>query len=157
MNVGPGGKGIRARSSGVVAGRRINSNLRLSSPLRLAQRPASVLHLASNLRQHSPAMRVSAASARLSAGRVAMLTAMERGLRTLRHRLNVAGGTLDVVSPLATLRRGYAIVEDAAGHVVADAGAVQPGDALRARLARGVVEVRVERSIPPDSSKGDSG
>jgi exodeoxyribonuclease VII large subunit len=55
------------------------------------------------------------------------------------------------VSPLATLRRGYAIVEDAAGHVVADAGALQPGDALHARLGRGVVQARVERILPNDS------
>jgi exodeoxyribonuclease VII large subunit len=117
---------------------------------RLSQRRAAMLHLASHLRQHSPALRVSAANARLGAGRAAMATAMERRLRSLQHRLNVAGGTLDVVSPLATLRRGYAIVEDAAGHVVTDAGALRPGDELHARLARGAVQVRIERTLPQD-------
>ena len=80
-----------------------------------------------------------------------MTSAMGRRLQSLRHQLNVAAGTLDVVSPLATLRRGYAIVENAAGHVVADSAAVKPGDELHARLARGAVQVRVERAFPPDS------
>jgi exodeoxyribonuclease VII large subunit len=122
---------------------------------RLAQRRASLLHLGAHLRQYSPALRVSAASARLHAGRASMTAAMERRLQSLHHRLNVAAGTLDVVSPLATLRRGYAIVENAAGRVVADSAAVQPGDELHARLARGAVQVRVERVFPADSG-GDS-
>jgi exodeoxyribonuclease VII large subunit len=117
---------------------------------RLAQRRATVLHLASHLRQRSPALRVSAANARLGAGLAAMTAAMERRLRSLEHRTKVAAGTLDVVSPLATLRRGYAIVADPAGHVVTDAGALRPGDALHARLARGTVQVRVEHSLPQD-------
>jgi exodeoxyribonuclease VII large subunit len=117
----------------------------------LAERRATVLHFGAHLRQHSPALRVSAASARLSAGRAAMTTAVERRLQSLRHRLSVAAGTLDVVSPLATLRRGYAIVADAAGHVVTDAGGLKPGDELHARLARGAVQVRVERTLPQDS------
>jgi exodeoxyribonuclease VII large subunit len=109
------------------------------------------MHLGAHLRQHSPALRVSAAGAQLNAGHAAMKTAMERRLQSLRHRLSVAAGTLDVVSPLATLRRGYAIVSDAAGHVVADASALQPGDELHARLARGAVQVRVERAFTQDS------
>ena len=76
-----------------------------------------------------------------------MTAALHRRLAALRSRVAVAAGTLDVVSPLATLQRGYAIVTDAAGHVVTDAAAVQTGDVLHARLARGVAQVRVERTL----------
>lgn len=60
----------------------------------------------------------------------------------------MAAGTLDVVSPLATLQRGYSIVTNDAGAVVTEAAALKPGDVLHARLARGVVHARVDRSEP---------
>ena len=45
--------------------------------------------------------------------------------------------TLNAVSPLATLERGYAIVADAEGHVLLDPASLAPGDSVDARLARG--------------------
>ena len=51
--------------------------------------------------------------------------------------------TLHAVSPLATLDRGYAIVADAAGHVVTEAAALKPGAEIEARLARGSVRAKV--------------
>jgi exodeoxyribonuclease VII large subunit len=61
------------------------------------------------------------------------------------------------VSPLATLGRGYAIVTDAAGHVLQGAADVQPGQRVTARLARGgfraeVTELLPERPSPKDQS-----
>ena len=45
---------------------------------------------------------------------------------------------LHSVSPLATLDRGYAIVEDAStGRVLLKASEAAPGDSIRARLAEG--------------------
>lgn len=41
------------------------------------------------------------------------------------------------LSPAATLERGYAVVQDAAGTVLRDPEQVADGDALRVRLARG--------------------
>ncbi len=41
------------------------------------------------------------------------------------------------LSPLATLERGYAVVQDADGRVLLDPADVTTGDALRVRLARG--------------------
>jgi exodeoxyribonuclease VII large subunit len=62
--------------------------------------------------------------------------------------------TLHAVSPLATLDRGYAIVADAAGHVVTEATALKPGAEIEARLARGsvratVTEVRAAKAEKP--------
>lgn len=54
------------------------------------------------------------------------------------HRLAMAGRTLNTVSPLATLDRGFAIVTRADdGTLLTDAEAVQPGDDVEIRLARG--------------------
>jgi exodeoxyribonuclease VII large subunit len=67
-----------------------------------------------------------------------------RALRALDHR--VAGEQRELahvrararaLSPLATLDRGYAIVKGPDGHYVRDAGALQPGDAVRVAVAAG--------------------
>ncbi|MGQ0796854.1 MAG: exodeoxyribonuclease VII large subunit [Methanobacteriota archaeon] len=60
------------------------------------------------------------------------------GLKTLGQRL-------DALSPLGTLRRGYAIAERPGGAIVVRAGEVAPGDALDVRLQDGRLKVHVER------------
>ena len=52
---------------------------------------------------------------------------------------------LHSVSPLATLERGYAIVLDAEGRAVTQAGDLAVGDEIRARLSRGGFTARVEK------------
>ena len=62
-----------------------------------------------------------------------------------RTDLHAAATTLAALSPYATLERGYAIVRTPEGGVVRDAADRAPGDDLRVRLARGSLDVRVER------------
>ena len=47
------------------------------------------------------------------------------------------------MSPLATVRRGFAIVKRADGTVLTDAAAVAPGEEIEASLARGTLRARV--------------
>jgi len=62
-----------------------------------------------------------------------------------RSRLALAARTLDAVSPLATLERGYSITRDrATGRVLRDAGAVAPGMQLETRLQHGGIISTVE-------------
>ena len=59
------------------------------------------------------------------------------------HRLALAARTLNTVSPLATLDRGFAIVTRGAdGVLVTDAASLQVGDEIDARIARGKVRAR---------------
>jgi len=68
---------------------------------------------------------------RLSAG-------ARRAVANNIHRLELAMRGLHSVSPLATLERGYAIVEDAqSGKVLISATDTKPGSDIRARLAKG--------------------
>ena len=53
---------------------------------------------------------------------------------------------LEAMSPLHVLPRGYSMTRDAAGHVLTDAAAVRPGDALTISLRRGEVEAQVLRT-----------
>ncbi|MCJ8503912.1 exodeoxyribonuclease VII large subunit [Kocuria flava] len=66
--------------------------------------------------------------------------------RTLRERDAVRHlrARVRALSPQETLQRGYAVVVDGTGAVVADAAAVRPGDALGVRLAAGELGVRAE-------------
>ena len=65
-------------------------------------------------------------------------------LETDRKRLGLVAASLDALSPLAVLQRGYAIAEDAEGRLIRDASLVSTGDQLHVRLAKGRVTARVE-------------
>jgi exodeoxyribonuclease VII large subunit len=67
--------------------------------------------------------------------------------RLARARTDLARGraTLDALSPFRTLERGYAIARTASGAIVRDAAQHATGEALDLRLARGSLDVRVER------------
>ncbi|MGI8917550.1 MAG: exodeoxyribonuclease VII large subunit [Pyrinomonadaceae bacterium] len=65
-------------------------------------------------------------------------------LETARARLGRVAASLDALSPLAVLQRGYAIAEDADGRLLRDASSVSPGDQLGVRLAKGRITARVE-------------
>jgi exodeoxyribonuclease VII large subunit len=84
--------------------------------------------------------------------RLEQVTALRgRAARTLAHRLDRAGAELHHtlarlrgLSPLATLERGYAVVQRAVdGAVLTDPASVAAGEALRVRLALGELAARV--------------
>lgn len=70
--------------------------------------------------------------------------AMQGQLRNQRQRLGALAGQLQIVSPLATLGRGYSILLDERGQAVRNAAQTQPGQRLKARLSEGELDVRVE-------------
>ncbi|MGW5253489.1 exodeoxyribonuclease VII large subunit [Streptomyces sp. NPDC004012] len=75
----------------------------------------------------------------------------DRSRRTLRHLLDRADSELAhtharvlALSPAATLRRGYAVLQRADGHVVRSPEDVAAGETLRARVAEGEFTVRAD-------------
>ncbi len=76
--------------------------------------------------------------------------ALARRLDHARNRVEALAHTLDAVSPLATLGRGYAIVERPGkeGGIVRDAATLAPGDEVQARLAKGRLICHVTTAIP---------
>ena len=66
----------------------------------------------------------------------------------LRKRARVSAwlaASLDALSPLAVLQRGYAIAESEDGRLLRDARAISVGDSVRVRLAKGRIDARVEQ------------
>ena len=59
------------------------------------------------------------------------------------HDVGRLSARVTALSPEATLRRGYAVVQKEDGTVVCNADEVSPGDALSARVATGRIAVTV--------------
>jgi len=95
-----------------------------------------LVHPAQRLRAHREL--VTQLSARLGFAFVHRL----RGCEAKLARLQAALAGLD---PAAVLGRGYSITYDAAGAVLRNAHAVQPGERLRTRLAQGELESEVKK------------
>jgi exodeoxyribonuclease VII large subunit len=70
--------------------------------------------------------------------------AIETTLQGARERFGLALTSLDALSPLAVLQRGYAIAQDTSGKPLRDAAAVNTGDEVTVRLAKGRLNTRVE-------------
>jgi exodeoxyribonuclease VII large subunit len=86
----------------------------------------------------------------------------ERMRRTLTHRLDRAADDIDhqrararALSPLATLQRGYAVLQDADGHVVTSVAGAEPGAAMSVRVADGRFHVTTTGTRPIDGEIDD--
>ena len=86
----------------------------------------------------------------LQAGTAALAAGMRNQLLQNKVRLERIGRALETLSPLAILERGYALVFDEAGQLVKDAGQVEPGDHILARVARGEIRAAVTKAGPED-------
>jgi exodeoxyribonuclease VII large subunit len=125
----------------------LSRRLALAQRARLQRARSQWQATAARLQRHSPLPRLHALAlanrhfhARLAAG-------MKHRLERAGARLRQVMQTLHALSPLATLERGYAIVQrPEAGAVVTDAAAVKAGDRVQARLARGYLDCLVEKT-----------
>lgn len=100
--------------------------------------------LGQRLRGQTPALRLQRQQERLGLLARRLDHATARSIDQRAARLRELGRGLHVASPLATLDRGYAILQRADGHAVRRASDVGTGDTLRARLAEGGLRLRVE-------------
>lgn len=64
-------------------------------------------------------------------------------LETLKNRLALAESSLDSISPLATLSRGYSIARSQGGRLILSAEETAPGDVIELILADGKLKCKV--------------
>ncbi len=116
----------------------------------LSSRDSMFRECRSRLWQASPLSRVREATARHATLSARLPAAALGRLRQARERLMPLVRTLQAVSPLATLERGYAIVSTLDGKILRDAADAQPGTLIEARLAHGTLRAEVE--VAPSSA-----
>jgi len=71
---------------------------------------------------------------------------MRSMLAAQQARLNQAAATLEALSPVKILERGYALVFDASGALVKDAAQLSSGDEISARVAKGSFTAEVKKT-----------
>jgi exodeoxyribonuclease VII large subunit len=121
----------------------LEQRLQRSVSARLERARVRLANAAVLLGRSSPVRRLVPLKQRLEAAQRRVPVAMQRRLQAARERFERSLRTLNAVSPLATLDRGYAIVTDDGSHVVTDASSLVPGSSIEARLARGSVRATV--------------
>jgi exodeoxyribonuclease VII large subunit len=90
------------------------------------------------------AARAAESRVQLAVARAALDAAASSLVDAAGARLGVAAASLDALSPLAVLRRGYALAEDERGRAIRSAAAVNEGERVRVRLGSGALRCRVE-------------
>lgn len=82
----------------------------------------------------------------LARSRQAMIAAIRVRVQRERARLGLAVGKIDALSPLAVLKRGFALCRDDAGAIVRNSADVSRGDRVHVSLAAGELSCRVEET-----------
>jgi exodeoxyribonuclease VII large subunit len=142
---GPQARLARVRERATNLERRLLATARSRVALSLLSVDRLRARLAMRNPQHALAHRVERIGTLASRLRAALARTAER--RALR--LAELGRTLNAVSPLATLDRGYAIlIEHESGRVVRSVRQAPAGAALRARVADGEIDLHVDAPRP---------
>ncbi len=129
----------------------LEQRLRLSLRGNLVLRHRQLETLATRLWRENPRHRLEALCSRAAALRQRLGGAMVTHLRALTQRLSLASRTLDAVSPLATLGRGFAVVSRADdGTLLRDAAQVPVGTEIEARLSKGRLRATVTQRKDED-------
>lgn len=114
----------------------------------LEQRRARLRRIEAVLRAADPRRRLAVLRARLAALSLRPQAGIARRLQQRTLHLRALARSLESVSPLATVARGYAILQREDGRIVRSVGDAAVGDKLDARVSDGRVQVRVEGSDP---------
>lgn len=101
--------------------------------LKLAQIKLSANH---------PSLTIRRQEERLAQRMDALLRAAERQIQNRQTRLETQTASLELLSPYAALKRGYAIVQNA-GRAISKAGGLCVGDEVTVRFADGVIHAEV--------------
>lgn len=101
--------------------------------LKLAQIKLSANH---------PSLTIRRQEERLAQRMDALLRAAERQIQNRQTRLETQMAALELLSPYAALKRGYAIVQNA-GRAISKAGGLCVGDEVTVRFADGVIHAEV--------------
>ncbi|MBI5509524.1 MAG: exodeoxyribonuclease VII large subunit [Deltaproteobacteria bacterium] len=122
----------------------------------LARRRLRLAALGTTLAHRHPRVRLRQMHAGLAHAETRIRLFAGQQLTRRRDRLHALGERLQALSPLGVLERGYGIVIGPDGVAVRDAAAVQRGDRLQIRVARGKLGAIIERRESADGAPLDA-
>ena len=105
-------------------------------------------HLAQRLKTQSPQKLLFNTQEQVVRLSERMHAAIQHNLRLQQDKLQLQAQTLNVVSPLATLGRGYAIVKNESGDIVRNANQLSTGDTIRTQFGQGHISASVTEIEP---------
>jgi len=108
----------------------------------VARQRLELMQRAQRLSQ-SVARQIHVGDKRVTQCAAALPRAVERSVDRLQQRLERAATRLELLNPQHVLARGYALLSDDAGRTIASVNQVRPGDALRAAVSDGQLDLVV--------------
>jgi exodeoxyribonuclease VII large subunit len=71
--------------------------------------------------------------------------AVQKVIDAKDESLKIGMASLDALSPLSVLKRGFSITENEKGIILRDAKSVKSGETVKIRLAKGVIAAEVTK------------
>jgi exodeoxyribonuclease VII large subunit len=139
---------LRLRDGIGRRGQRLDElELRLESAAarRLRGQGQSLEALHGRLQRQNMSLKVANARHRLQRALIRLEAVAGQRTLALIQRLNRTSARLEAMSPLAVLKRGYAIAYGADGRILRSGSQVRIGESLRVRLGEGGVEAEVKK------------
>ena len=121
----------------------LQTNLRdaLTEKLKITRQSLEILdNRLSPLKLNS---RLNAQKTRLAVLRQKQISAVKKAVDANDEKLKISMASLDALSPLSVLNRGYSIAENEAGEILRDANKLNVNDTVKIRLAKGKIETRI--------------
>jgi exodeoxyribonuclease VII large subunit len=129
----------------------LETRLKRSLERSVADRKARLARARGAIMSSNPQRHLAAVQGRCRWASEKLQRAIRQRIEQAGNRLKLAERTLDSLSPLATLERGYAIVSRHDDRtVITDGASVTPGTGVDIRLARGRLAATVDKSEPAD-------
>jgi len=132
----------------------LGGRLQQSTRRLLADKRGTLLQQHTRLDRHHPARVVHLQGDRALWLYGRLLRGTRHHLQLISGRIERLSGTIQALGPQSTLERGYAIVTDASGRVVRQAGTLSAGAMVDARFARGRARARIEGVTDDDPQTG---
>ncbi len=113
----------------------------LTEKLKMSRRNLEVLE--NRLSPLKLTSRLNAQKTRLAVLRQKQISAIKDVVDASDEKLKIAMASLDALSPLSVLNRGYSIAENEAGGILRDAKNLKINDTVKIRLAKGKIKTRI--------------
>lgn len=122
----------------------LKQRLQTVVPNKLAGQHNQLSRLINRLHMQSPTRRFDLLKSRQGLLQQRLAQLGKQLTHASQQRLSTLSATLNLVSPLATLERGYAIATNQAGQAITSEKQARKGDAISIKLADGALDCRVE-------------